>query len=174
MGRPGQDASEREAQLSIVRLVTSFPSGPGIEAGAIPAEITGYRYLAEGPVQVGRHHEDVDNCMDELTCAKLHSIFEVGLSVLPAVQRDIITKLYFADLRISRKGVDGRTWTSRAAIQAASRFSTFTPSFCPEGIPDRNDCSRPLMGWYLFSGSSFVVSGSALDKFDKNCYATFR
>lgn len=41
--------------------------------------------------------------MDELTCAKLRRIFETGLSVLPAVQRDIITKLYLADVRISRK-----------------------------------------------------------------------
>jgi hypothetical protein len=43
--------------------------------------------------------------MDELTCAKLHSIFETALSVLPAVQRDIITNLYLGDVRISRKAL---------------------------------------------------------------------
>lgn len=43
--------------------------------------------------------------MDELTCAKLRRIFETALLVLPAVQRDIITKLYLADVRSSRKAL---------------------------------------------------------------------
>jgi DNA-directed RNA polymerase sigma subunit (sigma70/sigma32) len=46
--------------------------------------------------------------MDKMTCAKLRSILDFGLSVLPAVQRDIIMSLYLADVRATRKALMGK------------------------------------------------------------------
>jgi hypothetical protein len=46
--------------------------------------------------------------MDDLTCAKLRSIFDAALEMLPPIQQGIVAGLYLGDVRVTRKALMAR------------------------------------------------------------------